>query len=706
MTDPIEPYGQQARIYYAAGWAVLPLPLGAKSPVPIGFTGHTGAMPSRADIEAWCEDRPASNIAIRTPHLVIGVDVDAYQDKAGRETLAKCSAEWGPLPATWMTTARHDGLSGIRLFRILVEGLRWPSIVGPGIEVVRFGHRYAVVWPSVHPEGGTYRWIRPDGFDAADGQIPQPWELPVLPDRWTDELTAGGQLEAEHTVGIGTDDERTAWMNARGAGQPCGFVRAVLRHHLEAYVAGSARHDWMVAAVWAMVLAGAEGHPGTGYGLRTISTRWAELTAGELGRDSGGEWHRAVMGAAGKAMADTEGLTVGPDRCTPAPSLENWAPPASSGATVAAGDPMLIPTAGGAPDTVAAATAPRLELVADPLEPDEDTAAALPVEVVDWATTMAAGIPAIEWVVANLIPAGPRVVMVWSVRSGDGKTMLAWELAVAIAAGRTVFAREGAGLAVLEPRKVLVLDYENSARLDIWPRLSAMGITAAREVAGIVLVEYAAGKLPPLDTAEGGLTVLELARAVNAEVVIIDTANRAVAGNPNDDTTWGAFDRLTLARLKARGITTISLAQAGKDADRGPRGSRAMVDSLDVEWRLEAIEPDHRVLTVGKSRVPLEIREHTLRIVTEPLGHVTAGPMVSAAELAADSLEHRIQAAIDAGLISLESSGNAVALAIHARKDRVLIALKRMRERAGTSYVPPSPEPTGTDGHDESDESQ
>ncbi len=66
-----------------------------------------------------------------------------------------------------------------------------------------------------------------------------------------------------------------------------------------------------------------------------------------------------------------------------------------------------------------------------------------------------------DWIVRDLIPAGPRVTTIWSTRSGDGKTLLMWELVAAIATGKDVWGRE-----VLRPRRVLVLDYENSAGRD------------------------------------------------------------------------------------------------------------------------------------------------------------------------------------------------------------------------------------------------
>ena len=149
------PYGLAAAAYYASGWrGVLPLPPRAKHPVPVGYTGADGLTPSRADIETWVEDRPESNVALRLPPDLIGIDVDAYGGKGGWATLIGLQAHLGVLPQTWMTTSRTDE-SGIRLFRLWTPGLKWPGTLGPGIDTIRHGHRYAVVWPSVHPEDGS-----------------------------------------------------------------------------------------------------------------------------------------------------------------------------------------------------------------------------------------------------------------------------------------------------------------------------------------------------------------------------------------------------------------------------------------------------------------------------------------------------------------------------------------------------------------------
>lgn len=167
---------------------------GKKYPPPSAFTGHGKPDPSGADIEAWLDGPEAAfNVGLRLPPGVLGLDVDAYPGKRGGEVFAELNAAYGPLPPTWITTARTDGVSGIRLFRVPlhIDGheINWPGEAGKHIELIQHGHRYAVVWPSTNPEAGgaLYQWLwhRDDQPRKAYGSIVcPPDELPWLPEPW------------------------------------------------------------------------------------------------------------------------------------------------------------------------------------------------------------------------------------------------------------------------------------------------------------------------------------------------------------------------------------------------------------------------------------------------------------------------------------------------------------------------------------------
>lgn len=176
----LDPFAS-ASAYRAKGWVgTLPLPHGAKTPPPRGFTGDDGAWPSPADLAAWGE-AGAQNIAIRLPPNVIALDVD---DLAAFVALVELV---GPLPATWRVHSGGDRI-GHFYYRLPagVTSTGWGAPC-PGVDLLRHGHRYSVVAPSQHPSGTRYAWAKPDG-SAALAEIPGPGDLPELPAPWVDYL--------------------------------------------------------------------------------------------------------------------------------------------------------------------------------------------------------------------------------------------------------------------------------------------------------------------------------------------------------------------------------------------------------------------------------------------------------------------------------------------------------------------------------------
>ena len=189
-------YGTAASLYLAAGWTgVLPLPYGRKKHPPcvkdttgrvvVSFTGRHGVDPTPDQLRAWASRYPYGNLALRLPSTVVGLDLDLYKP-AGAASYAQLVDELGPLPPTWRSSARTDG-SGIRLFTV-PAGVAWAERrAGPGIELIHYHHRYAVAWPSRHPNGATYQWWTPTG-KLAD-RVPRVDELPPLPPAWCHRLT-------------------------------------------------------------------------------------------------------------------------------------------------------------------------------------------------------------------------------------------------------------------------------------------------------------------------------------------------------------------------------------------------------------------------------------------------------------------------------------------------------------------------------------
>ena len=161
------PYRDAAHIYRDAGWGgVLPLPPGKKDAPPKGCTGWNGKDPSDHMVQMWCgetrgDHQANSNIAIRMPVDVVGIDVDHYGNKTGGDTLTKLEA--GARATTKNVEIRITARHLRHLWYRVEPGLRWPTGPGKSIEFIHTGHRYAIVAPSIHPNGARYMWWDPDG---------------------------------------------------------------------------------------------------------------------------------------------------------------------------------------------------------------------------------------------------------------------------------------------------------------------------------------------------------------------------------------------------------------------------------------------------------------------------------------------------------------------------------------------------------------
>ena len=284
------PYADAWQYYWDAGWrGVLPLPYRKKTWPPDGFTGHSGVDPSYADCMTWADTGPR-NLALRVPSDVIGLDVDAYADKPGGETLSKLVSEYGPLPATWLSTSRGDGISGIRLYRVPV-GTTLPTKL-PGIELIQRHHRYVTAWPSVHPEGRVYQWV-----DEATGEIGcevPPYErIPDLPAAWIDGLAIEAAAQEKADL---SGDEAAAIFAGFPTGEPCGHI---------ATAAGKAasrgdRHDVYNETVLAVCRHARNGCPGGQETLLRLRAMFiAEVTSdrSRTASEAQAEWMRNLTGA-------------------------------------------------------------------------------------------------------------------------------------------------------------------------------------------------------------------------------------------------------------------------------------------------------------------------------------------------------------------------------------------------------------------------
>ena len=309
MTATDSPYADSCQTYWESGWrSVLPVAYGQKKSPPNGYTGRDAATPSYADVSEWARDG-RRNVALRMPASVIGLDVDNYDSKEGGDTLARLVGEYGALPPTWLSTSREDGISGIRFFRV-PEGTVLPSAL-PGIELIQHWHRYAIVWPSMHPTGRRYQWI-----NETDGTIgddpPRVDDLPELPAAWVDGLGKHVRDTQWSKVDVGSQQVAEI-VAAFPTGAPCRHVRAAAGQAM----AAKSRHDAYNAAMLAVCGAGRRGCPGAVETLQRLRASFmAEVTSGNGARTQGeaaGEWARGLVGAVAIVATQPQGTVCEDD---------------------------------------------------------------------------------------------------------------------------------------------------------------------------------------------------------------------------------------------------------------------------------------------------------------------------------------------------------------------------------------------------------
>lgn len=289
-----------AKAYRNKFWAgTLPIPYGEKHPPPVGFTGHAAPYPTLEQISEWLSDGKRHNICLRLAGVspeyeVIGIDVDNYESggktKKGGEQLAALEDRLGVLPPTWISTARRDGISGIRYYRV-PRGLGFKGKIDKDIECIQKGHRFAVVWPSVHPGGTTYEWFWSEdylrkNFSVSGGsggsEIPDARELPELPEAWLKFLTQGkmsagesDRIDMESTV-----DEIYKWAEATFLGdsdtEMCRVMGAAVEKHKKGIQEDATSHDKILNAHYNLLSLAAEGHFGWVKAVNEIEQFWME----------------------------------------------------------------------------------------------------------------------------------------------------------------------------------------------------------------------------------------------------------------------------------------------------------------------------------------------------------------------------------------------------------------------------------------------
>jgi len=215
-----------------------------------------------------------------------------------------------------------------------------------------------------------------------------------------------------------------------------------------------------------------------------------------------------------------------------------------------------------------------------------DTAGAHPLErfLIDWPAFWTDEDQQHDWLLEPLFAAGRGHAIYAQAKTGKSWVVLA--ACAALATGRPFLGHPGG-----TPTDVLYVDYEMTAA-DVRDRLYDFDYGPE-----VDLSHFHYALLPsigPLDSDIGGMDLAESALALGVSLVVIDTTGRAVAGDENDADTFRNFYRHTGARLKQAGIAFVRIDHAGKQADKGQRGSSAKNDDVDVVVRLTNLDDGKR----------------------------------------------------------------------------------------------------------------
>lgn len=303
------PFHTAAKDYFQAGYLPIPLPEGKKFPPPKGVPNDVEYTEDRLD--AWLQgeyqgrselDTRYKNIGCIVPDGTVVFDIDG---PAAKEALKEMENELGPLPATW-ASFRGDP-DRFHLWYTVPSGLVWPGKLGAGIDVIYRHYRYMVLPPSIHPDGGQYRWanLRGDSLRVSNGYFPSPDEFADLSDRWLTLANGNGYVRRDRA-----QVDSRLWIKEHGKGEICPELKRVLIKHqkdLRRHSELGGMHDAMVNGVWAILAEISAGHCGGYTALRRFKSTFI-LQAEESGRRSDQaaehEWSRACIGAIEKTAVE------------------------------------------------------------------------------------------------------------------------------------------------------------------------------------------------------------------------------------------------------------------------------------------------------------------------------------------------------------------------------------------------------------------
>lgn len=594
-------YRSVAAAYRQAGWQqVIPLPHAAKTPPPAGTTGSRQTPVTSQQVQQWMEDEPADqpwNVGVIMPTNVIALDIDQAagheRKEDGATTLRQLEQELGTLPPTW-TSGHTNGMYGHRFYRV-PTGMEFEGGAGPGIDILQHHHRYAVAYPSIHPDGSQYQWHTPDGQPAR--RIPQVGELPLLPDTWIRRLRKQPTRMQPRRI------DTTPLRRMDDDPRMCRAINRYLDKLLANPAGKGSRHDTMLQAAWALVRFQEEGHKGALDALAQLKPYFLREVApdrkgGE--REAETEYNRIVASALEKntgiqgvtdpcSMSRIERLTpqetsqLNQTRPLERPSHPVHATPATATSIVTGGNDTTTPTVTTVGDTETGMPADSTWLFLD-------------------LSQLAQGVD---------IPPQPTVY-----EREDGQGLFYKGCVNDIhgepGTGKSLLAQTACAQELKARRHVIYIDYEDRAR-NVVKRLLLLGVPARNIIECFHYVNPQASNIKPTSR-QGWEQTLEYAGVASLCVIDGVTASLTFSGcesNDSDDVVaWFNSLPRRIARMGAAVVLVDHVVKTKDNRGRYASGSMQKLAQIDgISYSITVEKPLGKglkgviVMRSGKDRI-------------------------------------------------------------------------------------------------------
>lgn len=608
MTD-IYGYAAAAPLYRAAGWMqVIPLPEGRKTPPPSGFTGRSRKPVTDEQMQLWSQSDPTANTGIVIPEGVLVLDIDAeqgHQVKAdGAKGISELSQELGALPATWSSTSHGIDSPARHLFYKVPEGLAWKGGAIEGVDILQPGHRYSVVWPSIHPSGEMYCWYTPSG--STTSQIPHISDLATLPWKWVDYLR-----KPEHTTPKPAFNTLISHETGTYDTRMCKAINTFLNKTLSNPASKGSRHDTTLQAVWALVNFAQEGHRGALDAINQLKPRFiAEIAPDRPGkeREAAREWAAILSGA----MEKVNGIQSHADPCEQS-KIERMLPGEFNELTqntianqMGESHPQQVQNVGTTP--VQNGSAPASQVQNGSMESYEANKNASSSWRFEDLAQLASGIE---------LPPTPTVF-----QREDGQGLFyrgaVNDLHGEPGCGKSMIAQIATAQELKNNRDVIYIDYEDSAR-NVVKRLLLLGVTGEQIISHLHYVRPSAKPSSPTSL-DGWRETLDYADTATLTIIDGVTSCLAYAGldsNSGDDIAawYNTMPRL----ISACGPAVVLIDHVVKSKDNRGRyagGSMQKLALIDgISYSVDMTKPVGKgvkgtiVIKSGKDRIS-EIEEH------------------------------------------------------------------------------------------------